>query len=123
MTRSDCRPATWPAAFPLTDREKRLRFDVDAEGRAAIEKFEGLADYGRACRDRLARVAGAGLGPAVVAVDPERGTVTTSLVAGERPQRRAFRRWAPRLVEYCAWRARDAAFVGPVRRGRPAPLD
>jgi hypothetical protein len=104
-------PAAWPDALPLTDREKRLRFDLEANGRASIEKFEGLGEYGRACRERLDRLAEAGLGPPVVAVDPDRGTVTTSLIAGARPQRRAFRRWAPRLVEYCAWRARDAAFV------------
>jgi len=101
--------ATWPPAASLTDREKRLQRAAD--GSLVVAKFEGLGAYGRACVRRLESVATAGFGPPVLVLDEERGSVATPLLSGARPSRDSFRLWAPQLVAYCAFRARDQAFA------------
>jgi hypothetical protein len=99
---------SWPSRGSLTDREKVLH--MGADGSPVVEKFEGLGGYGRACVRRIEAVAAAGFGPRVLAVDHTRGAVTTPYLPALRPHPDGFRAWAPRLVHYCAFRARTEAF-------------
>jgi hypothetical protein len=101
-------PGEWPAAGPLTDREKRLVLDQD--GRRRVEKFEGLGGYGRACAARAAAVAEAGFGPAIVSVDGGLGVMGTALLEGRRPRAGQLSSWAERIAAYCAFRARSPIF-------------
>jgi len=114
-------PADWPPSGSLTEREKFLR--MAADGSSVVEKFEGLGGYGRACVRRIEALADAGFGPRVLGLDRARGTVTTPFFAASRPRPDSFRAWAPRLIDYCAFRARAADFAADEQEGAASALE
>lgn len=91
--------STWPACWPTFERIKH----VSRDGRRVF-KFEGLGPYGAEVRDRAARVAEAGFGPAPA--EEGDGFLSYPLIEG-RPLRAGDLSAAmlERLADYCAFRA------------------
>jgi hypothetical protein len=99
------RESAWPAVWTSMER---LKYRSGGQDEPRLFKFAGLGHYGDAVREREARVASAGFGPAIR--QESDGFVSypwidgRPMAAGDLPARVLVR-----LAEYCAFRARAFA--------------